>query len=100
MASLDTFEGPTEISILTVGESGDVDVPLIANGLYLREVSMPGYVLARSSFQVNMSSGEYEMITPVELTPLSPEEPYGCVRMRLSWGENPQDLDLYSYRIY
>ena len=61
---------------------------------------MPGYVLARSSFHVNMSSGECEMFTPVELTPLSPEAPAGCVRMSLTWGEDPQDLDLYSYRVH
>jgi hypothetical protein len=60
---------------------------------------MPGYVVARSSFHVNMSSGECDMFTSVELTPLSPEAPAGCVRMSLTWGEDPQDLDLYSYRV-
>merc|ERR1712106_10212 len=98
--SIDTFEGAKEISHMEIGESGEVDVPLIANGLYLTEVSMPGYVLARSSFQVNMSSGECDMFNPVELTPLSPEAPAGCVRMSLTWAEQPQDLDLYSYRVH
>merc|ERR1712106_886369 len=97
--SIDTFEGAKEISSEVIGETGQVDIPLIANGLYLTEVSMPGFVLARSSFQVNMSSGECDMFNPVELTPLSPEAPAGCVRMSLTWGEQPQDLDLYSYRV-
>merc|ERR1719435_536375 len=98
--SIDTFEGAKEISSLTIGESGEVDVSLIANGLYLTEVSMPGFVLARSSFMINMSSGECDMYHPVELTPFSPETPAGCVRLSLSWGEQPQDLDLYSYRVH
>jgi len=66
----------------------------------LTEVSMPGYVLARSSFQINMSAGECDMYHPVELTPLSPDTPAGCVRLSLTWGEEPQDLDLYSYRVH
>ena len=98
--SIDTFEGAKEISSLTIGESGEVDVSLVANGLYLTEVSMPGFVLSRSSFQINMSSGECDMYHPVELTPLSPETPAGCVRMSLTWGEEPKDLDLYSYRVH
>merc|ERR1712142_199704 len=98
--SIDTFEGAKEVSSQTIGESGEVDVLLIANGLYLTEVSMPGYVLARSSFQINMSSGECDMYHPVELTPLSPETPAGCVRLSLTWGEEPKDLDLYSYRVH
>jgi len=98
--SLDTFEGPKEISSLTVGESGQVEVLLIANGLYFTEVSMPKYTTAKSSFVVNMTSDECDIIHPVSLTPLSPEAPSDCVRLSLTWGEEPQDLDLYSYRVH
>merc|ERR1719466_138679 len=98
--SFDTYEGMHELTSLITEESGEADVPIVANGLYVTEVSMPGYVLARSSFQVNMTAEECEMINPVELRPLSPEPPAECVRMSLTWGENPLDLDLYSYRVH
>merc|ERR1719466_174643 len=97
--SFDTYEGMHELTSLITEESGEADVPIVANGLYVTEVSMPGYVLARSSFHVNMTAEECEMINPVELRPLSPEPPADCVRLSLTWGENPQDLDLYSYRV-
>jgi len=99
IVSFDTFEGLNELVTITTDDSGEADIPLVANGLYVTEVSMPGYVLSRSSFHVNMTQEECELITPVELTPLSPEPPADCVRLSLTWGENPQDLDLYSYRV-
>merc|ERR1719431_672863 len=73
--SFDTYEGMNELTSLITEESGEADVPIVANGLYVTEVSMPGYVLARSSFRVNMTAEECEMINPVELRPLSPEPP-------------------------
>ena len=40
------------------------------------------------------------MLEPVELQPLSPELPCDDgIRMSLSWGKNPMDLDLYSNQI-
>ena len=40
------------------------------------------------------------MESPVQLTPLSPIPPPGCVRVSLSWAEQPADLDLYSHRVH
>ena len=99
VASLSSYSGPRELINKIVGESGVVEVPISTNGMYTSEVSKPGYISMKSVFQVNISLDECELFSPVELTPLSPTPPKNCVRMSLTWGESPEDLDLYSHRV-
>merc|ERR1719365_509594 len=36
----------------------------------------------------------------MEMVPMSPPIKAGCVRVSLTWGSEPSDLDLYSYRVH
>jgi len=99
VVSLETYNGPRQLVNEVVGESGKIKVPLVANGLYSSKVSKTGYVTMERMFEVDISMDECELFDPVEMTPLPPIPPNACVRLSLSWGEEPQDLDLYSYRV-
>jgi hypothetical protein len=99
IASIDSYSGPRELLNEIVGESGVVEVPITANGIYSSEVSKPGYITMKSVFQVSVSLDECEIFSPVQLTPFPPTPPKKCVRMSLTWGETPEDLDLYSHRV-
>ena len=99
VVSLETYSGPRQLIDELVGQTGEVEVPLVANGLYTSKVSKPGFVTMERMFEVDISMDECELFDPVELTPLQPTPPHECVRVSLSWGEEPQDLDLYSYRV-
>ena len=100
VAYVDSYSGPRELTNEIVGESGVVEVPINANGIYTTEVSKHGYISMKNVFQVNITLDECEMFSPVELTPLPPTPPNACVRMSLTWGESPEDLDLYSHRVH
>ena len=67
--------------------------------MYTSKVSKLGFVTMERMFEVDISMDECELFDPVELTPLQPTPPRECVRLSLSWGEEPGDLDLYSYRV-
>ena len=57
------------------------------------------YTLLKSQNLDSVSLDECEIFSPVQLTPLPPRPPKKCVRMSLTWGETPEDLDLYSHRV-
>ena len=99
IVSINSHAGPREILNEVVGESGFVEVPITSNGIYTSEISKPGYITMTSVFQVSVSLDECEIFSPVQLTPLPPRPPKKCVRMSLTWGETPEDLDLYSHRV-
>ena len=99
IVSIESYSGPREITNEIVGDSGIVEVPITSNGVYTSTVSKPGYVTMESVFQIMVSMDECEIFSPMQLTPLPPTPPRKCVRMSLTWGETPEDLDLYSHRV-
>ena len=100
VVSQETYSGPRLVMNGLVGLNGTIKVPLKANGMYTSKVSKPGFVTMERRFEVNIPMDKCELIKDlVELTPLHPTPPSQCVRLSLSWGPEPQDLDLYSYRV-
>jgi len=92
--------GPTEVASLTVPSTGSVDVPIDGNGIYRAEISLTGYETFRTDFEVNITLEQCELLKPVELQPMSPSLPCDDgIRISLSWGANPKDLDLYSNQV-
>jgi len=92
--------GPIDVAELTVGISGEVDVPLDGNGVYHTEIKLDGYETLKNSFLVNITSKECPLLESIELQPLSPELPCdNGIRISLTWGQNPKDLDMYSSQV-
>jgi len=52
-----------------------------------------------TTLQVFVTQDQCELLAPMELAPMSPPLEPGCVRISLTWGKDPKDLDLYSYRV-
>merc|ERR1719348_1729677 len=61
---------------------------------------MNGYISHSTSYEVDVTLAECDLLAPVVLMPLTATPEDGCVVMSLTWGEEPQDLDLYSYRVH
>jgi len=99
-ATLEHYSGPMEIARTTTGESGEVIIPIIANGVYEAKVSMEGYIPFSTSYEVDVSPGECDILSPTILMPITKTPEGGCVSLSLTWEEEPQDLDLYSYRVH
>ena len=73
-------------------------IPIVSNGVYEASVSMEGYISYSTSYEVAIDSGECDVLAPVVLLPLTKRPADDCVSLSLTWDEEPQDLDLYSYR--
>ena len=95
----ESYQGPSSPGIFTVDINGEVDLPLDGNGHYSVALSHPGYIDMTTALQVAVSSDQCETAAPKELVAMSPILETGCVRLTLTWDAEPQDLDLYSYRV-
>ena len=90
------------LQTFTTNEEGQALVPLMANGQYKINIAHPDYLPLTRDYQINVQPGLCDAYHPIDLSPLSPKLPEVCeegVRASLSWGEQPKDLDLYSYRV-
>ena len=54
VVSLETYSGPRQLVNELVGQTGEVEVPLVANGLYTSKVSKPGFVTMERMFEVDI----------------------------------------------
>ena len=82
-----------------VNEVGEVHLPLVGNGHCSTALSRPGYINLTTTLRVTVTPDQCELLAPMELVAMSPEMKLGCARLSLTWGQQPQDLDLYSYRV-
>jgi len=98
--TIEFFNGPQEISSLTTGMDGVVLIPIVANGVYEATVSMNGYISYSTSYEIDVTNAECDTLAPVILMPLTATPEVGCLTLSLTWDEEPQDLDLYSYRVH
>merc|ERR1711970_330103 len=98
--TLEFYNGPRTFSTLITGETGEVQIPIVANGVYEAKVSIEGYIPFSTSYEVDVSDGECDILAPAILMTLVATPEDDCVSMSLIWGEEPQDLDLYSYRVH
>lgn len=96
----ETYRGPWHLGVYTADSNGEVQLPIIGNGHFTTIISMPGYLNLTSTRRVEVTPEECQFLAPMALAPMStPLEP-GCVRVSLTWGDTPKDLDLYSYRVH
>jgi len=95
----ETHHGPNDLGIFTVDATGEVVLPILGNGHYTIYISMEGYMNLTTTLFVAVTPEECEFLAPFDLVPLKKPTP-GCVEISLTWGEDPQDLDLFSYRVH
>ena len=95
-----------------VDEEGWAKIPIIGDGTYMYNIEYPGFAPTQDMQVVDlqeMMTGEdpnCDLIGLVEMgaRPVFPPKECGDaetegVRITLAWGENPADLDLYSYKV-
>merc|ERR1719370_1511367 len=96
----ETHRGPNDVGTYSVDSNGEVSLPLIGNGHYTTTLSHPGFMNVTSAFRVAVTPDQCSLLAPMEMGPMSPPIKAGCVRVSLTWGSEPSDLDLYSYRVH
>ena len=96
----ETHRGPNDVGTFAVDANGEVSLPLIGNGHYTTTLSHPGFMNVTSAFRVAVTPDQCSLLAPMEMVPMSPPIKAGCVRVSLTWGAQPSDLDLYSYRVH
>ena len=77
-------------------ENGVVNIPISQNGHYVVKVEGPGYIAAKESIDVECDIARCRDCSPSLLVPVSPLLEPGQVRVTMSWGERPLDLDVYA----
>ena len=77
-------------------ENGVVKIPISQNGHYVVKVEGPGHVAAKESIDVECDIARCRDCSPGLLVPVSPLLEPGQVRLTMSWGERPLDLDVYA----
>ena len=96
----ETHYGPNSLGTFTADENGEVHLPLVGNGHYSAALSHPGYMNMTTTLRVAVTPDQCELLEPIELVAMNPDNlETGCVRVSLTWAKQPQDLDLYSYRV-
>ena len=80
----------------TSDENGVVNIPISQNGHYVVKVEGPGYIAAKESIDVECDIARCRDCSPSLLVPVSPLLEPGQVRVTMSWGERPLDLDVYA----
>merc|ERR1712106_732191 len=77
-------------------ENGKLTIPIKQNGHYVVKVEGNGYVAAKEYLDVACDITNCGDCEPTILVPLSPLLPPGALRLTMSWGEKPLDLDIYA----
>ena len=77
-------------------ENGVVKIPISQNGHYVVKVEGPGHVAAKENIDVECDIAMCRDCSPGLLVPVSPLLEPGQVRLTMSWGERPLDLDVYA----
>merc|ERR1719427_1721429 len=77
-------------------DNGILSIPIKQNGRYVVKVEGDGYMSLKENLDVNCDISNCRECKPSVLVPLSPILQPGEVRMTMSWGERPMDLDIYT----
>ena len=77
-------------------DNGILRIPIKANGHYVVKVEGNGYITAKESVDVTCDIARCRDCAPAMLVPLSPLLAPGELRLTMSWGERPLDLDVYA----
>jgi len=80
----------------TSDDNGVVNIPISQNGHYVVKVEGHGYIAAKESIDVQCDIARCRDCSPSLLVPVSPLLEPGQVRVTMSWGERPLDLDVYA----
>ena len=106
------YEGTRQsVGRVTVDEQGWAYIPIIGDGTYLYDISMDGFATTSERIVVDLAEmmedgencdlfalvmlGAKPVVPPAECTDVETE---GII-LSLAWGETPDDLDLYSYKV-
>merc|ERR1719290_753907 len=83
-----------------VGVTGKLTVPIPSKGMYVIEVTKNGYKTQTIKHNVDLDKGKCDADGKITIPIVVPKVPCpGGVTVSLTWLEQPQDLDLYGYKV-
>merc|ERR1719209_450891 len=77
-------------------DNGILSLPIKQNGNYVVKVQGTGYITGKETVNVNCDISSCSVCEPSMLVAVSPILEPGEIRMTMSWGALPMDLDIYT----